>query len=123
MNNAGPMGLPAAVDFKFTVPMFGGRNGYRKSLGGSTLVTTLSAEYKQAIDLLANSDLYDFNMLVIPGTIASMHSSIIENAINMVETRGDAFYVSDFFALSADNPSEPDSTNLATFDSSYAATY
>lgn len=115
----------AGVDWKFTVPMFGGRDGYKKSLGGSDLITALSGDFEKAMTLLSNSDIYDFNMLVIPGTIASYspHAGIIENGINMVETRGDAFYIADMFALTADNASEPDSTTLNTFDSSYAATY
>lgn len=117
--------IGGAVDLKFTIPMYGGLNGYRKSLAGSSLITSLSGEYQKAITLLENADIYDFNMLVIPGTIATYasHSSIIEQAIDMVETRGDAFYIADMFSITADNAAEPDNTSVENFDTSYAATY
>ena len=100
-------------------------DGYKKSLAGSDLVGALSADYELAINLLENQDLYDFNMLVVPGTIASetSHSGIIEQAINMVETRGDAIYIADMFAETVDNPGNPDADSIQGFDSSYAAAY
>jgi len=100
-------------------------NGYKKSLAGSDLVGALSADYEIAINLLENQDLYDFNMLIVPGTIAaqSAHSGIIEQAINMVETRGDAIYIADMFAQTVDNPAAPDNDSIQGFNSSYAATY
>jgi len=112
-------------NWKFTVPLNGGMNGYKKSLAGSALVGALSADYEIAINLLENQDLYDFNMLIVPGTIAaqSAHSGIIEQAINMVETRGDAIYVADMFAQTVDNPAAPDNDSIQGFNSSYAATY
>lgn len=112
-------------NWKFTVPLYGGMDGYKKSLSGSDLVGALSADYELAINLLENQDLYDFNMLVVPGTIASYtsHSGIIEQAINMVETRGDAIYIADMFAETVDNPGNPDSDSVQGFDSSYAAAY
>jgi len=65
-------------------------------------------------------------MLVIPGTDGSIraHKIIMENAINMVETRGDAIYIQDFFTVTATDPASPGLINdLESFDSSYAAVY
>ena len=53
--------------------------------------------YEDAIDILANKDQYDFDLLFTPGLIDNLaaHSQIITRAIAMVEDRGDAFYVID----------------------------
>lgn len=53
--------------------------------------------YEDAIDILSNTDQYDFDLLVTPGLIDNLedHSKIITKAINMVEDRGDAFYIID----------------------------
>jgi hypothetical protein len=53
--------------------------------------------YQDAIDILANKDQFDFDLLVTPGLIDNFedHSKLITRAINMVEERGDAFYIID----------------------------
>lgn len=53
--------------------------------------------YQDAIDILANQDMYDFDLLFTPGLVdnLSYHSQIITRAMNMVEDRGDAMYVVD----------------------------
>jgi phage tail sheath protein FI len=53
--------------------------------------------YQDAIDILANKDQFDFDLLVTPGLIDNFedHAKIITRAINMVEDRGDAFYIID----------------------------
>jgi hypothetical protein len=53
--------------------------------------------YQDAIDILANRDQYDINLLFTPGLVdnCSAHSQIITRAINMCEDRGDIMYVID----------------------------
>lgn len=53
--------------------------------------------YQDAIDILSNKDQYDINLLFTPGLIDNLngHSNIITRGINMVEDRGDVFYVID----------------------------
>lgn len=53
--------------------------------------------YEDAIDILANKDQFDINLLFTPGLVdnATDHSRIITKAINMCEDRGDIFYVVD----------------------------
>ena len=49
--------------------------------------------YETAINLLANQDEYDINLLMLPGVISgeTNHSAIAQKAIDMVEDRGDCF--------------------------------
>jgi hypothetical protein len=53
--------------------------------------------YQDAIDILANKDQFDFDLLVTPGLIDNFedHAKLITRAITMVEDRGDAFYIID----------------------------
>jgi len=53
--------------------------------------------YQDAVDILANKDQFDINLLFTPGLVdnATLHSRIITRAINMCEDRGDIFYVVD----------------------------
>tara|TARA_X000001036_G_C20563236_1_gene759381 strand:- start:275 stop:1168 length:894 start_codon:yes stop_codon:yes gene_type:complete len=79
--------------------------------------------YATAINLLKNQDEYDFNLLFLPGVVDQLddHSTIVGNAIQMCEDRGDAFYV-------MDNSSKTTSvttvkSNAEARNSSYAASY
>jgi len=56
-----------------------------------------STAYQDAIDILANKDQYDINMLLTPGLIegCSDHAKLITRGINMCEDRGDVFYMID----------------------------
>jgi hypothetical protein len=60
------------------------------------LSTTISA-YKDAIRLLKNQDEYDINMIALPGLIDNFanHAPVITEAVNMVESRGDCFFIAD----------------------------
>lgn len=53
--------------------------------------------YEDAIDILANKDQFDINLLMTPGLMdgATNHARIITRAINMCEDRGDIFYIID----------------------------
>ena len=61
-----------------------------------TAATSINA-YKDAIRLLKNQDEYDINMLALPGLIDNFtnHAPVITEAVNMVESRGDCFFVAD----------------------------
>jgi len=143
INSTGATG-PTSNQLKFTVPFQGGTDGvapYTVKFTGaeSTLASTytvgtnlygfdLSATnkagykgYKKAIDTLSNQDEYDINMLALPGVIHSKHSLVTNAAIDMVEARGDAFYVMDTsIATSTVNQAVSDVSDL---DTNYAATY
>ena len=82
--------------------------------------------YGTALSLLSNKDEYNFNLLFLPGVIDQAlgdtgANSIIGQAIDLCETRGDCFLVYDNTALTSTV------ANAKTFtearNSSYAATY
>jgi len=122
---------------KFMVPFQGGFDGHRPHLqkktgtyivAGNTQgfdISTSGASgytsYKKALDTISNSDEFDINMVVIPGVIHSLHSSITTYAKDVCEDRGDAFYVMDSVGYD-DNIATAVST-VQAFDSNYTATY
>ena len=135
---------PTPNQLKFSVPFQGGTDGVAPHTVKFTgAESTLSTEYtnngklfgfdlsgtdkagykgyKKAIDTLSNQDEYDINMLALPGVIHSKHSAVTNAAIDMVEARGDAFYVMDTsIATSTVNQAVSDVQGL---DTNYAATY
>ena len=122
---------------KFIVPFQGGFDGARPNLPKysgtylastntfgfdcSTSTATGTKAYNKAFTLLSNTDYYDFNLLITPGIIQSLHSAVTSRARNMVETRQDAFYVMDLNALT-DSISTVVS-QVTTIDSNYTAAY
>lgn len=122
---------------KFTVPLQGGFDGFQPNrliaLGEqidsdntqgfdlSSSTTSGSVEYTKALFSLSNPDSVDFNLLVVPGVIQTLHSQIAQKAIDLCESRGDAFYILDLAPLSA---SVADVTQAAELlDTNYAAGY
>ena len=83
------------------------------------------SSYIEALNLLANADEYDINMIIIPGIMDNLengHHGIITKAIDVAESRGDCFVIHDSTDYSV--------TNIATVtdqaegrNSNYAATY
>jgi len=127
----------APIQLKFAVPMQYGFDGdnpsVEKKTGGDILATNTmgfdcsasdksgSVAYKRAINAVGNPDEIDINMLVTPGVLHSLHSSVTNHAIDKVESRADAFYVMDA-AQWGDNVQTAVS-NVSTLDTNYAATY
>ena len=122
---------------KFIVPFQGGFDGHKPNLqkktgtyivAGNTQgfdISSTSAagytSYKKALDTISNADEFDINMVVTPGVLHSLHSSITTYAKDVCEDRGDAFYVMDTVGID-DNIATAVST-VQGFDSNYAATY
>ena len=122
---------------KFIVPMTNGFNGYdpaRVVKKGEYIsatnsfgydISTSNADgylaYKRGLDALSNQDLYDFNMLLLPGVIRSQHSALTQVAMDLCESRGDAFYVMDSSTQDASISSAINT--VASIDTSYSATY
>ena len=80
--------------------------------------------YKTAINLLKNKDEYDIDMLFLPGILdqnGSNSNTIINDAIQMCEDRGDCFLVYDNTFLS--DTVAIAKTNTEARNSSFAATY
>jgi phage tail sheath protein FI len=73
------------------------------------------------INALSNADQYDMNLVVAPGLIREYHPTLVGNLLEMVENRGDTFYIMDGTGYSA---TISDVTSQAqAVDSNYAAIY
>jgi hypothetical protein len=60
-----------------------------------TAATDGEDAYKQALDLLANQDEFDVNLILLPGIIDSVHTAVSAKAIDVCESRGDCFTILD----------------------------
>ena len=77
--------------------------------------------YEDAINLLANQDEYDINLLYLPGLTSADHNNLITKALEMCENRGDCFVVVDpvLYGTSVSQVT----TEGTKFNSSYGAMY
>ena len=77
------------------------RNMYEKITGTNSqgLDPTTGAsglnDYVKALDLISNQDQYDVNLILLPGIIDSLHSSVSSKAVDVCEDRGDCFAIID----------------------------
>ena len=83
-------------------------------------------DYTESISLLANKDAYNYNFITAPGLIGDStfyqsHFPVIQQLNTMVQNRGDAMAIIDVVGYNANLLSV--TSNAATFDSSYVATY
>ena len=79
------------------------------------------AAYAEALDLLANQDEFDINLILMPGMIHSVHESITNKAIDVCEDRGDCFAIIDPVIYDK-NPADA-VTEADKVDSNFAAMY
>ena len=80
-----------------------------------------AGNYTNMVNLLANKDDYQFNILSTPGLIDEYHTSTISTIITNTQLRGDNLYVVDLVDY---NGTVIDATAQATTrDTSYASTY
>lgn len=130
---------PAPSQLQFSVPMQGGFDGispqriiktgadldavnsFGFDVSTSSAVGTLA--YKKAFNILANDDIYDFNLLTTPGILQTKAPEVINSAISMVEGRGDAVYAFDLNGLNSSTATTVNDIQSSGIDSSYAATY
>ena len=122
---------------KFMVPTQGGFDGARPNLPKftgnnikgsnsfgfdcSTSTSTGTKSYQKAFAALSNTDFYDMNMLLTPGIVHRLHSSVTSEARQLAEDRQDTFYVMD---LTAERDSIATATSEVTsIDSNYTSTY
>jgi hypothetical protein len=127
----------SAKQRKFMVPFqggFDGKNPAEDVKTGSNIVSSNtqgfdcssatasgSVAYVRALNAVSNPDEFDINMIVIPGVLQGIHSTVTTKAKNVAEKRADTFYVMDAFEYSTTVTSA--TTQLTSFDSSYVATY
>lgn len=80
-----------------------------------------TVDYKKALDIFSNVDEIDVNLIVTPGVIHSLHSSVTNYVINICETRGDCFYIMDGSQLRDGTTTAVN--NVSSLDTNYAGTY
>lgn len=79
------------------------------------------AAYTTAASLLGNAEAYTFNVLLTPGLNLNQHNVVVGKFIDLVEERGDAFYVVD--PSPYDRSVTDAAADAASQNSSYAAAY
>jgi hypothetical protein len=80
-----------------------------------------SVAYNKLISALSNSDEFDINMIVAPGVIRRLHSSVATDILDLVEQRDDCFYIMD--TTSQNDSVSQVVTQAGAVDSNMAATY
>ena len=80
-----------------------------------------SVAYKRAINSISNPDEFDINLLVTPGVVHGLHSTVTNHAISKMEARADAFYLMDATGLNDTIQTVVDT--VKTLDSNYVGTY
>jgi len=122
---------------RFTVAFQGGFNGINPTkltnkgndisstnTQGFDVSTTTSEgylAYLAHINALSNADEYDTNLVVTPGLIREYHSTLVDKVLEMVENRGDCFYILD--AVGFDGTIEDVNSQAQELDTNYAAIY
>jgi hypothetical protein len=51
--------------------------------------------YEDALNLLRNQDEFDINLIMLPGIVDKLHTSIITTALSVCKDRGDCFLIAD----------------------------
>ena len=137
-SNGSTITLTSDVDAKkFMVPFQGGFDGWEpnriisvgdsitagntQGLDCSSATATGTIALRKAINAISNPDEFDINMLVLPGILHRLHSSVTTFAKDMCEDRQDCFYVMDAGAYGDSNTTVVNA--LTSFDSNYVATY
>jgi len=136
------LGLNAAFtkptgDNKFILPFQGGTDGMNytviKKKGDKIAASNLfgldlssataggAASYIKALNILSNTEQYNFDLLALPGVIEEYHGAVTAIAQNIAEERTDCVYLRDLTGLNASVVTAI--TTAAGLDSSYSATY
>jgi hypothetical protein len=87
----------------------------------TTSASSGSVAYGKHIAALSNADEFDINMVVTPGVIRRLHSSVVTSVLDMVEQRNDCFYIMD--STSINDSITQVTTESDAVDSNMVATY
>lgn len=73
----------------------GRRGNYFENISNVDTQGVLEGDYNVAINILQNKDEYRFNTITTPGIYNKHHASVVARIIELAETRGDCFYITD----------------------------
>ncbi len=101
--------------------LFYGEALFNENIGASNTQGISAIDYTASINLLSNSDDYQFNVIAAPGLIQEFHSTEINLLVTTAEARKDCLSIID---LRGYGSTVGNVVGAASgFDSSYAATY
>jgi hypothetical protein len=95
--------------------------GNTQGLDCSSAIAAGTVALRKAINAISNPDEFDINMVVLPGILHRLHSSVTTFAKDMCEDRQDCFFVMD--AGAGEDSNQTVVNALTSFDSNYVATY
>ena len=87
----------------------------------STSTSSGTRAYNKHIAALSNADEWDINMIVTPGVVQRLHSSVVNSIIDLAEQRSDCFYIMD--GTTAGDTISQATDNASLVDTNYAASY
>lgn len=135
-----PLTGSAAVDVAkraFVVALQGGFDGMSpaKTIAKGASITNVNSQgfdlstssksgsvaYQRALDAISNQDEYDINLVVMPGVIQTLHTSVAQAGIDLCEARTDCFYIMD--SVAQDGTIAGAVEVAESLDTNYAATY
>jgi len=87
----------------------------------SSTTASGSRAYKRALNTISDPDLFDINMIIVPGILETLHPKVTEHARNICSSRQDCFYVMDCVGIDASIQSAVNS--VLTIDDNFTATY
>jgi len=102
-------------------PFDGIEANFYNTIDATNTQGVIAANYSTALNLLANVDEFQYNVLSVPGIYKDDYSSTVTTVIDNCQERGDAIAVVDMVAY-AKNIGDV-TTEASGIDSSYAATY
>jgi len=88
---------------------------------GLTVTSNEVDEYDNAVNVLANREAFNFNVLLTPGLNQQHHATTLGKFIDLVEDRGDAIHVADLTEYGS--PISTATSEANELNSSFAAAY
>ncbi|MDB4300240.1 phage tail sheath subtilisin-like domain-containing protein [bacterium] len=94
---------------------------FNENISGTNIQGLIMDNYTQSINLLSNSDDYQFNVITAPGLNSQLHSNTVTRLVTLAQGRTDCIAVIDVAAYNSQINAV--TTEATKYDSSYAATY
>jgi hypothetical protein len=101
--------------------------GNTQGLNCAMISSPGSVAYAQCLGALGNADIFNIDLIALPGIFHSLHSYVAQSAIDLCEQRGDCFYIMDNVVFPSTNQTtgmiNAVINDVSTIDSSYVGTY
>ena len=94
---------------------------FNENISATNIQGIAPNDYTQSINLLSNSDDYQFNVITAPGLNSQQHASQTTGLVTLAQGRTDCIAVIDIVQYNASINTV--TTQASAYDSSYAATY